>query len=227
MERFISPIIARAIALPDSELDQLSKSDEDFTFLHSIARHSRDPRLVRDQIMSVLLAGRDTTAGTLSWAIYELAGCPRAWARLRCEILETVGASMPSYEALKNMRYLRHVLDETLRLHPSVPLNMRQALETTTIPGPTPGGPDIVLLKGDTVTIDTIGMQTRQDLYPPISEDFADPALFSPERWDKWRPTPWTYTPFHGGPRICLGQNFALTEMAFCCESLIHTGSLS
>lgn len=218
MEQFIEPIIARTVALPESELEELSKSDSDFTFLHSIARHSKDPKLIRDQIMAVLLAGRDTTAATLSWAMYELSRYPKIWAKLRREVLDVMGTqAKPTYETLKDLRYLRHVLNETLRLHPAVPVNMRQALETTTVPG-NPGEPDIVLLKGDTVTINTIGMHTRRDIYPPVSDSFADPAIFSPDRWEKWTPTPWTYTPFHGGPRICVGQNFALTEMAFCCK---------
>jgi cytochrome P450 len=58
-------------------------------------------------------------------------------------------------------------------------------------------------------------MQRRRDLYPAVSEDFADPALFSPERWYNWQPQAWEYLPFNGGPRICVGQNFAMTEMAY------------
>lgn len=56
-------------------------------------------------------------------------------------------------------------------------------------------------------------MQRREDLYPPPSEDFPPVSYYSPERWDKWTPKAWTYLPFNGGPRICIGQQFALTEM--------------
>jgi len=52
-------------------------------------------------------------------------------------------------------------------------------------------------------------MQRRQDLFGPTVDDFI------PERWSTWTPVPWTYIPFNGGPRICLGRNFALTEMAY------------
>ena len=170
--------------------------------------------------MSVLLAGRDTTAATMSWIIYEMSNYPETWSKLRREVLSVLGShGTPTYETLKDMNYVKNILNEVLRLHPAVPVNMRQALETTTIPGK-PGESDIVLLKGDTVTLNTIGMHLRPDLYPPISETFADPAIFSPERWECWSPKPWTYTPFHGGSRICVGQNFALTEMAFCCKLL-------
>jgi cytochrome P450 len=148
--------------------------------------------------------------------MYEMAYVPKTWAKLRAEVVNTLGFhGKPTYEILKDLRYLQNILNEVLRLHPAVPINMRQALEDTAIPG-APGQPDIVLLKGDSVTINTIGMHARKDLYPPVSENFPDPVVFCPDRWDHWTPTPWTYTPFHGGPRMCVGQNFALTGMAFC-----------
>lgn len=90
IERFAQPYIEQALALPPSELFELSKSA---TFLHSIARYSRDPKVLRDQIMSILLAGRDTTAATLSWTIYELAHYPDVYAKLRDEVISTVGES--------------------------------------------------------------------------------------------------------------------------------------
>ncbi|TWU78972.1 hypothetical protein ED733_008196 [Metarhizium rileyi] len=222
IEEFIEPVIQRAISLPQPELEKLSHIDGQYTLLHSIARETKDPKHIRDEIMSVLLAGRDTTAATLSWIMYEMAYVPETWAKLRQEVLDELGPhGMPTYENLKNILYLKNVLNEGLRLHPAVPINMRQALKDATIPG-APGQPDVVVLKGDTVTINTIGMHARRDLYPPISKTFADPAVFSPERWEHWMPTPWTYTPFHGGPRICVGQNFALTEMAFCLVRLVQ-----
>lgn len=184
--------------------------------------------------MAVLIAGRDTTAATLSWAVYELARYPRVWARLRAEVLATVGPSRPpSYDDVKSLSYLTRVLNETLRLYPAVPYNLRAALQDTTLPASKEGEPDIVVLKGDVVVYSTLAMQRRRDLYPhPASQPtgggdlgegkgsaaFADPGVFCPERWEEgWAPKPWNYVPFNGGPRICVGQNFAMTEMAFTC----------
>lgn len=215
----MKPYIEQTLALPPDELEKLSKNDKEFTFLHNIARHSRNPKVIRDQIMAILLAGRDTTAATLSWTIYELARYPAIYARLRNEILSTVGESKaPTYEDLKSMTFLTHTLNETLRLYPAVPYNLRAALVDTTLPGQ-PGQPDIAVLKNDVVVYSTLSMQRRADLYPPVSEKFADPALFSPDRWDNWMPKAWQYIPFNGGPRICVGQNFAMTEMGYCCKS--------
>jgi len=215
LERFVEPFIARTLAISPSELEKLSKSDKDFTFLHQMARSTRDAKVIRDQLMAVLLAGRDTTAATLSWTVYELANYPAIYHKLRNEVLATVGPSRaPTYEDLKGMTYLTHTLNETLRLYPAVPYNLRAALKDTTLPG-RPGQPDIACLEGDIVVYSAFSMQRRKDLYPEVSEKFADPAIFSPDRWDHWTPKAWNYVPFNGGPRICVGQNFAMTEMAF------------
>ena len=91
--------------------------------------------------MAVLLAGRDTTAGTLSFTFQELSANPDIVKTLRREILDRVGKERrPTYEDLKNMPYLQHVINETLRLYPSVPYNVRLALQDTTLPKG--GGPD-------------------------------------------------------------------------------------
>lgn len=229
INRFVMPYIEQALALPQDELEKISNSDRDnnFTFLHSIARHTRDPAMLRDQLVAVLLAGRDTTAATLSWTFFELRRYPEKLAKLRREVLGTVGRTgTPNYDDLKSMTYLRHTLNETLRLYPAVPYNLRAALEDTTLPPGTPGQPPISVVQGDIVIYSTLAMQRRKDLYPPISETFADPAVFSPERWESWTPKPWQYVPFNGGPRICVGQNFAMTEMAYCSTLHYRAGLL-
>lgn len=126
IERFIQPFIDKALRLSPSDLDELSKSDKDFSFLHSIARTSRDPKVIRDQIIAVLLAGRDTTASTLSWTMYELSNYPLIWQKLRAQVLACIGDTQsPTYQDLKNMTYLTHTLNEALRLYPAVPYNVR------------------------------------------------------------------------------------------------------
>ncbi|OLN92281.1 Cytochrome P450 52A4 [Colletotrichum chlorophyti] len=222
IEEFILPFIQETLALPPDELEKLSKSDKNFTFLHNIARFTRDPKIIRDQLIAILLAGRDTTAATLSWTVYELSHYPEIYAKLRNEVLTTLGPKRaPTYEDLKNMKYLSNCLQETLRLYPAVPFNVRSALTTTTLPGRN-GGPDIAVVEGDSVVYSTLAMQRRRDLYPEVTETFADPAIYSPERWEVWQPKPWHYVPFNGGPRICVGQNFANTEMAYTMVRLLQ-----
>jgi cytochrome P450 len=216
IDDFVTPFIDRTLSLSRDELEKLGKSDTEFTFLHSLANYTRDPKVIRDQLIAVLLAGRDTTAATLSWLMYELAHYPQTWQKLRAEVLEHVGPDRdPTYEDLKKLKYLNNALNETLRLYPAVPFNVRYALTDTTLPSCVSGHPDISVVKGDAVFYSTMAMQRRADLYPPTSADFAPVDVFSPERWEHWQPKPWQYVPFNGGPRICVGQNFALTEMAY------------
>jgi cytochrome P450 len=218
MDSFINMFVERALRLSPDELANKTKSDKDYTFLHEIAQFSRDRKVLRDQIVGVLLAGRDTTASTLSWTIYELARHPDCLAKLRAEIEAVVGwERTPTYADLKGMKYLQNTMNEVLRLYPSVPFNVRLALKDSTLPRG--GGPDgslpVPVLKDTPVGYSTLVMHRRRDLYPPASHEFPDPEAFAPDRWLRWQPRPWQYIPFNGGPRICIGQQFALTEMAY------------
>lgn len=225
LNEFVNPYIERALLLPPSELEAKSKSSTDYTFLHALAAFTRDRTVLRDQLVAVLLAGRDTTAATLSWTLYELSRHPGIVRRLRQEIIDVVGLDTPpTYAHLKSMRYLQHVMNETLRLYPVVPFNVRLALHDTTLP--TGGGPDglqpIGVLKDTPIGYSTLCMQRRPDIYPPPSETFPPVLDFAPERWEHWTPKSWTYIPFNGGPRICIGQQFALTEMGYTLVRILQ-----
>jgi hypothetical protein len=122
INNFIGQYIERTLRLSPEELAGSTKSDANYTFLHALAGYTRDRQVLRDQLIAVLLAGRDTTACTLSWTIYELARHPAAVDKLRAEILSVVGPTRaPTYDDLKSMKYLQNVMNETLRLYPVVP----------------------------------------------------------------------------------------------------------
>ncbi|KAK1752377.1 cytochrome P450 [Echria macrotheca] len=225
INKFIDQYIDLALTLSPEELESKSKSDTGYTFLHALAGFTRERKVLHDQLIAVLLAGRDTTASTLSWTLYELSRHPEAVSKLRHEILSVVGPTRaPTYDDLKSMKYLQNVMNEILRLYPSVPFNVRLALRDATIPFG--GGPDgsqpLHVLKGTPVGYSTLLMQRRADLYPPVSENFAPVEEFSPDRWYHWQPKPWQYIPFNGGPRICIGQQFALTEMGYVLTRLFQ-----
>jgi cytochrome P450 len=229
--------VEQTLALDRAELEEkLSQSE---TFVHQLARYSRDEKgmtvyqpsldgysnrlstVIRDQIVTVLLAGRDTTGATLSWVFYELGRNPRVVSKIRKEVLSHVGSdpkSLPSYTNLKEMKYLNHIINETLRLYPIVPYNMRTSLTATTLPrgGGSDGMSPIGVNKDTAIAFSTLQMQRRRDLYPPISDSFPyDPAQWVPERWETWTPKAWQFIPFSGGPRICIGQQFALLEIGY------------
>ncbi|KAK2626072.1 hypothetical protein QTJ16_004334 [Diplocarpon rosae] len=230
---FVNPYIEQALALSPAELTSKTKSEQGYTFLHALASFTRDRTVLRDQLVAVLLAGRDTTASTLSWTFYELARHPEMVRKLRTEIFQQVGLERaPTYADLKGMKYLQNVMHETLRLYPVVPFNVRLALKDTTLPRG--GGPDglspVGILKDTPIGYSTLVMQRRPDLTPPLSipSSLNSPSStvsvrdFAPERWATWQPKPWTYIPFNGGPRICIGQQFALTEMGYTIVRLLQ-----
>lgn len=109
LNRFLDRYIDRALQLPQDELEKVTKSDTGYTFLHALAGYTRDRQVLRDQLVAVLLAGRDSTAVTLSWLFYELSRHPLVVEKLQREILDVVGLGRePTYADLKSMRYLQH-----------------------------------------------------------------------------------------------------------------------
>lgn len=104
------------------------------------------------------------------------------------------------------------------------PSSVRLALKDTHLPRG--GGPDgsqpVKVLKDTPIGYSTIVMQRRADLYPPEGPNFPPVEEFCPDRWFGWQPRPWQYIPFNGGPRICIGQQFALTEMAYVLTRLFQ-----
>ena len=115
-------------------------------------------------------------------------------------------------------------MNEVLRLYPVVPFNVRLALKDTTLPhgGGADGNQPMAILKDNPVGYSTLVMQRRPDLYPPPSSSFPPVDQFVPERWEHWIPKSWQYIPFNGGPRICIGQQFALTEMAYTIVKILQ-----
>jgi cytochrome P450 len=229
MDDFMQPYIDKVLSQSLAELDEkLSKRE---TFLDALARFTRDPKVLRDQLVAVLLAGRDTTAGTLSFCLFELARNPAVVSKLRSEIANRLGvgsaAQKPSYIDLKEMKYLSAVINETLRLYPVVPFNLRYSLKNTTLPrGGGPDGKSPIGIRDDTrIMYSTMAMQRDPAYYPPPgSPNYIDPLKWDPERWfSGWQPRPWQFIPFNGGPRICIGQQFATIEMGYTIVRILQT----
>ncbi|KAG5933405.1 hypothetical protein E4U53_001007 [Claviceps sorghi] len=182
-----------------------------YVFSHELARRTSDKRRVLDELMNVLLAGRDTTASLLSNMFFMLAKNPNTWAKLQAEVAGLEGRQ-PTYEELRNLKYLKCCMNESLRIHPVVPVNGREAFKDTVLP--VGGGPDgkspVFVHKGTRVFYSIYAMHRRTDLYGPDADEFR------PERWESGKLLPrWEYLPFNGGPRVCPGQQYALTEVSY------------
>ncbi|KAF2147782.1 n-alkane-inducible cytochrome P450 [Myriangium duriaei CBS 260.36] len=181
------------------------------TFSHELASRTSEKRRVLDEVMNVLLAGRDTTASMLSNLFFMLAKNPAIWQKLRSEVAILQGRP-PTYEELRSLKYVQCCLNESLRLHPVVPRNERMAVRDTVLPvgGGKDGLSPVFVPKGTLVGYNLYAMHRRTDFFG------ADADIFRPERWEDGKLQPrWEYLPFNGGPRICIGQRYALTEVGY------------
>ncbi|QBD75535.1 cytochrome P450 [Ktedonosporobacter rubrisoli] len=170
-----------------------------------------DDELVRDNVMTLLIAGHETTANALSWTWYLLSQHPDAEQRL-CEELDTaLNGRVPSIEDLANLPYTRMVIEEALRLYPPAWAFSRHALEDDELCGyHIPAGSDLFLSPYTT--------QRHPDFWERPDE--FDPLRFSPER-SAGRPH-YAYFPFGGGPRLCIGRDFALMESRLVLATVLQ-----
>lgn len=219
------------LALESQRHPERKEPGSRYIFAEALAAETSDPKVLRDNMLNILLAGRDTTASLLSSVFHYMARHPQVWNRLRREIVEEFGDSAhPKAEItqtkLKDIPYLRYVLNEStfispyppmfnfhevlqlltisqaLRLQPPVPLNFRVANKDTTLP--VGGGPDQrspVYIRKGYAIAYSVYAMHRRT-------DLYGPDAYSfrPERWEENARRGWEYLPFNGGPRICLGR---------------------
>ncbi|KAJ5968855.1 cytochrome P450 [Penicillium viridicatum] len=143
------------------------------------------------------------------------------WQKLRREVAVLQGRP-PTYEQLRELKYVQCCVNESLRLHPVVPRNEREAIRDTILPlgGGKDGLSPIFVSKGTLVCYNIYAMHRRVDFYGPDAEEFR------PERWEDGKLQPrWGYLPFNGGPRICIGQRYALTEVSYVLVRLVQVFS--
>ncbi|WP_166903153.1 cytochrome P450 [Mycobacterium sp. DL440] len=172
-----------------------------------------DPANIRYQLINFLIAGHETTSGALSFALYFLSKHPEVLARARDEVDEVWGDEpRPEFEKIAKLRYVRRVLDESLRLQPTVPAYYRAARQDTVLAGIHP------MRKGDwaLALTSTLHRDPRWG---------CDPELFDPERFtpEQMRTRPGgLYKPFGTGERSCIGRQFALHEAVLMLAVLIR-----
>ncbi|CAG8933986.1 unnamed protein product [Penicillium salamii] len=197
-------------------------ADERYIFLRALAAETDDPKMLRDNMMNILLAGRDTTSSLLSSTFFYLSRHQNVWNRLRGEITKVFGDAETQTEIthakLKDIPYLRYVLNEVLRLQPPAPMNFRVAAKDTSLPvgGGEDGHSPIFIHKGQYVVFSLFAMHRRPDMWG------EDAKIFRPERWEENPRRGWEYLPFGGGPRICIGQQYSLTEASYTMVRLMQ-----
>lgn len=175
-----------------------------FVLLNELAKETKDPLTLRNEVLNVLHAARDTTAALQGWVFYFLARRPDVFSKVRQEILAAFPDQQSeeiSFAKLWSQPYMLSVVNETIRYVGIVPMNERAAVVDTTLPRG--GGPDgespIFIPKGTQVLVPTYTMQHREDIWG------SDVEEYKPERWDG-RKFGWDFVPFGGGARQCIGR---------------------
>lgn len=200
LERLIQGQIDARLALahtdwPDDVLTRL------------LTLHHEDPQAwprqaVRDECMTAFLAGHETTAASLTWWAWCMAANPAAQAAAHAEVHSVLAGRMPGAGDLPSLPYLNMTLQETLRLYPAAPMLLtRRAIRPVTLGG----------WQFPARTLFSVPMQLMQR----DAAWFSDPEAFRPERFSDTaaRAPRGAYMPFGAGPRVCLGQHLATTEM--------------
>ncbi|PCH42809.1 cytochrome P450 monooxygenase pc-3 [Wolfiporia cocos MD-104 SS10] len=228
---YVDPILKEAVAKKEERIRQGKVVDEkesetledDETLLDHLVKYTSDPTVLHDEVLNILIAGRDTTAASLTFAVYFLCVYPDVLKRLRAEVLQKVGPhGRPTYADIKEMKYLRAVINETLRLYPPVPFNIRFCVNDGLLPNSDPNGKPFFVPAKTSVSYCVLAMHRRKEYWGPDAEEF-DPDRFLDERVNKYlAPNPFIFLPFNAGPRICLGQQFAYNEMSFFLIKLLQ-----
>lgn len=209
MDDTLYQIITRRRALPGAGDDLLGLLVND---------PGLDDGLIRDQLLTMLIAGHDTSTALLAWALYLLGSHPQALAAARAEVDAVLGGSRetPGLEQVGRLEYLERVIQETLRLYPPVHLGSRIAAQDLEFQGyRIPAGRRVVY---------SIYLTHRMAAYWPDPERF-EPDRFLPEQ-ARQRPH-YTYLPFGGGPRNCLGLAFAQVEVKVVLAHLLQNFDLT
>ena len=164
---------------------------------------------VRDEVMTLFLAGHETTANALAWTWYLLSQHPDAEARLHAEIDAVLGGRPPTLDDLPGLAYTRTVLSESLRLYPPAWAVGRRALTDFEVAGFRLPAGSIVLLSQ--------AVTHRDPRWWP------NPDQFDPDRWtaeaEAIRPK-FAYFPFGGGPRVCIGEHFTWMELTLALATM-------
>jgi cytochrome P450 len=156
---------------------------------------------VRDETMTLFLAGHETTANALAWGLHLLSRNPEVYTRLCNEVDTVLGGRSPTLEDMPRLPYALQVFKETMRLYPPAYIVGRTAMRDVSIGEHT-------LPKGITAFINIYGMHHRAKFFP--NPERFDPDRFRPEVEKEMVRS--SYLPFGAGPRVCIGNQFALLE---------------
>jgi cytochrome P450 len=197
-------------------------------FMVDMRGANMDNKQLRDDLMTMLIAGHETTAAVLTWALFELMRNPDCMAKAREEVDRVIGDREPTMEDIKQMKYIRLVVAESLRMYPEPPLLIRRCRTQDELPKG--AGREATVIRGMDIFLSLYNIHRDPNYWP-------EPDKFDPERftrkinnpkipeWKGFDPEKWenllypnevaadfAYLPFGAGARKCIGDNFATLE---------------
>ncbi|CAI7900224.1 unnamed protein product, partial [Closterium sp. NIES-53] len=210
-------------------------------FLVDLRGEDCDDKQLRDDLMTMLVAGHETTAAVLTWATYMLAQNPHVLAKLQEEVDTVLGDRLATLQDIKSLEYTRLVVSEALRLYPQPPLLIRRALANDHLPPGYNGNPKGYNLPKGTDLFVSVFNINRSPHYWENPEEFR-PERFLERRsgdgipgWDGYDPerlagalypnevaSDFAFLPFGGGPRKCVGDQFALMESTVALAMILR-----
>lgn len=239
----LDELLRNAIEFPQEEEGHMSL----LQYLVATKKEDVTTQQLRDDLMTLLIAGHETTAALLTWALHELMKpCNQGvLQQVMDELDSAVGDRPVNFEDMHKLPYMKLVLMETLRLYPEPPLLIRRCIEGDEVPvGPMCKGlgDKVSLLPGQDIFISTWSLQRSTLLWGPNANEF-DPSRWTrpipPQgRWGGFKPekvvlypnetaTDFAFVPFGGGPRKCIGDNFALLEAEVVLVNLLRRFSFT
>ncbi|KAL2549370.1 Protein LUTEIN DEFICIENT 5 [Forsythia ovata] len=191
-------------------------NEQDPSILHFLLASGDDvsSKQLRDDLMTLLIAGHETSAAVLTWTFYLLVKEPSVMAKLQNEVDSILGDRFPTIEDMKKLKYTTRVINESLRLYPQPPVLIRRSMEDDVL-GEYP------IKRGEDIFISLWNLHRSPN-------HWEDADKFNPERWPLDGPNPnetnqnFSYLPFGGGPRKCIGDMFATFETVGAVAMLVR-----
>ncbi|XP_052302426.1 protein LUTEIN DEFICIENT 5, chloroplastic isoform X2 [Populus trichocarpa] len=209
-------ICKRMVDEEDPQFHEEYMNEQDPSILHFLLASGDDvsSKQLRDDLMTMLIAGHETSAAVLTWTFYLLSKEPIVMSKLQNEVDCVLGDRFPTIEDMKKLKYTTRVINESLRLYPQPPVLIRRSLEGDML-GKYP------IERGEDIFISIWNLHRSPNLW-----DDAD--KFIPDRWPLDGPNPnetnqnFCYLPFGGGPRKCVGDMFASFEAVVAVSMLVR-----
>ncbi|KAJ3499527.1 hypothetical protein NLJ89_g10090 [Agrocybe chaxingu] len=220
VDEFTIPVIREAVERREKMKDV--KSDGWGTLLESLLDETHDPQILKDELVNLLVAGRETTMAFLTFAVYMISEHPEFETRLRQEIYDKVGPSgRPTYENVRELKFMRAFLNGSEAVSPCADQHEEEHQASCDPEQASRQAPDLRAREHD--------LHVRRDQHAPAHRPLGpdamvfDPDRFLDERLHKYlTPNPFIFSPFNAGPRICLGQQFAYHEATFYLIRLLQ-----